>query len=102
MRHRSSPAQEPQPSSKEIVPITVNDLQVIEPGEMPRVRDVRLGERLGYDKRTKIRELIETPRLWAELLRYGALPRRREVIQVGNGAQMEVEAYWPNEAQSLS
>ena len=97
------PAQEPQPqsSSKEIIPITIADLQMIEPGETPRVRDIRLGERLEYGqgRERRIQEMIENPKVMAELLRYGTLPTRTATLRTGNGAMKEVQEYWLNEAQ---
>jgi len=58
--------------SKEIVPITVADLQVIEPGDAPRVRDISAGGR-ERDTRPLIRDNL------GELRRYGdvrAIPAR--------------------------
>lgn len=77
--------------------IAVSDLQAME--DEPRVRDLRLGERLGYARSYKIRELVKANE--AELLRYGPLPRVGGMVAVGSGAQREVQEYWLNEAQSL-
>jgi hypothetical protein len=91
------PTQEPDHSSKAIVPITVADLQVIEPGELPRVRDIRLGERLGMvDPQRQIRELVKNNE--AELQRYGNLSAR--TTNSGQRGRPGTE-YWLNEAQCI-
>jgi hypothetical protein len=72
---------------------------VIDRDAEPRVRDIRLAERLGFERPRKIRELIE--RNFAELETYGLLPRHRAPIVSGKGGVQWTEEYWLNEAQSL-
>jgi hypothetical protein len=71
---------------------------VIDRDAEPRVRDIRLAERLGFERPRKIRELIE--RNFAELETYGLLPRHRAPIVSGKGGVQWTEEYWLNEAQS--
>ncbi len=47
----------------------------------PRIRDILIGERLGYERPRKIRELIEVN--LAELEGYGLAPRRGALITTG-------------------
>lgn len=71
----------------------------------PRVRDVDLAERLGYERPRKVRALIE--RHAAELRRYGALSMRPVVERIEKtGAirgieEREVMEYWLNEGQAI-
>jgi hypothetical protein len=75
--------------------LALNDLRDVE-GE-PRVLDLRLAERLGFERPRAIRQLIE--RHQAALKRHGSLPH-----DVANpsplGGRPAIE-YWLNEAQAL-
>lgn len=62
----------------------------------PRIQDLRLAERLEFERPRKIRELIERNR--EELERYGALPCHRATPSGGGPTASE---YWLNEAQAL-
>lgn len=73
------------------------DLIVVE--SEPRILDMRLGERLGFDRPRKIREIIE--RNIDELGSYGALSRGTKAITSGRGRQQQVQEYLLNEAQAL-
>lgn len=76
--------------------LTVSDLNTSMDGE-PRVRDVDLGERLGFERPRKIREIIERNR--AELEGFGGLPRRgANPGPLGGRPTFE---YHLNEGQSL-
>ena len=77
--------------------ITLSDL--IETGGEPRVRDMRLGEALGFDRPRKIRDLIESNLV--EIEGYGSSPRRGAMITIGKGGRRPVEEYWLNEPQAL-
>jgi hypothetical protein len=72
-------------------------VQMVE-GE-PRVVDLEIAERLGFERPRAIRQLIERNR--AVLERHGSLPHRVAMIEVGKGAQREVAEFWLNEAQAL-
>ena len=78
--------------------LQTNDLTIID-DETPRVRDVRLGEALGFDRPRKIRDLIIAN--LAELNSYGSTPRRGAMIEAGKGAKREVFEYWLSEEQAL-
>ena len=83
--------------STAIAPIGMADLNVIA-GE-PRILDIRIGERLGYERPRVVRELIERNR--EELETYGALAPRRTAQIIGKGRVQEVDEYFLNEAQTL-
>lgn len=72
--------------------ISQRDLQVIE--SEPRIHDLRLGERLEFDRPRKIRDLIQRNLL--ELERYGST-----CPTVGQVRGNETTEYWLNEAQAL-
>jgi len=76
--------------------ISQHDLQVIE--SEPRIHDLRLGERLEFERPRDIRKLIE--RNIEELERYGRLRHHGATSHNGPGAR-SVEEYWLNEAQAL-
>jgi hypothetical protein len=65
-----------------------------------RVRDIRIGEVGGLARPRSVQEVIEANR--DELLCYGSLPALTAMIEVGKGAQREVQEYWLNEEQSLA
>ncbi len=65
----------------------------------PRVRDIDLGERLGFERPRVIRELIERNK--AEVESFGLAPRRTAPITSGKGRVTEVQEYWLNEEQAL-
>ena len=73
------------------------DLKVIE-GDA-RVSDMRLGERLGFQRARKVREIIE--RNSDELKTYGTIALRRGDVSIGSGAKREVTEYLLNEEQAL-
>jgi hypothetical protein len=77
---------------------SLTDLNLEIDGE-PRIRDLTIADRLGYERPRKIRELIEAN--MAELQQYGLAPRRGAPITSGKGRVTEVEEYWLNEAQCL-
>lgn len=77
--------------------LTTNDL-IPMAGE-PRVRDVRLGEVLGFDRDRKVRDLISRHR--GEILDYGPLPQVGAMVHIGSGAKREVAEYHLNESQAL-
>lgn len=79
-----------------IVPITVSDLEARNDDE-PRIKDIRLGERLGMAQPLNIRQTIEANR--AELEAYGEVFTRR--VKTGSkGGRPGIE-YWLNEPQAL-
>jgi hypothetical protein len=65
----------------------------------PRIKDVRVGQRLGMARPTDIRRVIDANRL--ELERYGSLRAVRAMIAAGKGAQRETLEYYLNEAQTI-
>ena len=65
----------------------------------PRVRDLDLAEKLGFDRPRKIRELIE--RNMDEIENIGALRRGVNKIRSGKGRVTEVEEFYLNEEQAL-
>jgi hypothetical protein len=77
--------------------LAVSDLRDIE-GE-PRIQDLRLAEALGFERPRAIRQLIE--RNIAELERYGPSPHRVAMVEIGSGAEREVQEYWLNERQAV-
>jgi hypothetical protein len=79
-----------------LIPLCVSDLQAFD--DEPRVRDIRLGEVLGFERNYKIRELIE--RNIQEVESFGSCPRRGGMIEAGKGAKREVQEYWLNEEQA--
>jgi len=72
------------------------DLRVIDGEAEPRIHDLRLAERLGFERPRAIRQLIE--RNLADLETYGRLPRAVATSHDGSGAR-PVEEYWLNEGQ---
>ena|GEM_PF-2433800 len=79
--------------------LSVSDLNTKITKDEPRIRDARLGERLGFDRARKVRDLIE--RNIKELQAYGAAPRRGALVKRPQGGTINVQEYWLNEAQSL-
>ncbi len=76
----------------------VSDLNCDFDGQ-PRIRDILLGERLGYERPRKIRDLIE--KNITEVESFGPSPRIGAMVDIGSGAQREAQEYWLNEAQAL-
>lgn len=80
----------------ELIPVSEID------GE-PRIRDIDLAERLGFDRPRKIREIIE--RNMAEIEGFGHAPHRGAHIEIakptGGIERREVQEYWLNEEQAL-
>jgi hypothetical protein len=60
-----------------------SDLRVIAGDDQPRVLDIRLAERLGYERPRKIRDLIE--RNISELENYAPLPRLGAMVDRPQG-----------------
>jgi hypothetical protein len=56
---------------------------------MPRILDLRFAETLGFERPRDIRKLIE--RNEHELERYGPLRHRGAMVDIGSGAQREVQ-----------
>lgn len=77
--------------------LTLSDLSLM--ANEPRVRDVRLGEVLGFQRPRALRQLIQSNE--TELLLHGSLPRVVAMIAAGKGARRAVEEFHLNEAQAL-
>ncbi|MDF1778776.1 MAG: DNA-binding domain-containing protein [Rhizobiaceae bacterium] len=80
--------------SSALTALTVSDLTVV--SAEPRVRDLDLAERLGFERPRKIRELIR--RNMNELLRYGGISPYRGA-KIGRGRPEQ--GFLLNEAQAL-
>ncbi len=65
----------------------------------PRIQDYLLGEKLGFSRPIKIREIIA--RNLEELGGFGSISQLRVMVNIGSGAQREVDEYWLNESQAL-
>jgi hypothetical protein len=65
----------------------------------PRVHDLALAERLGFERPRKIRDIIK--RNEAKLLKFGGCPTVGRCIEVGNGVNREVEEFYLNQKQSI-
>ncbi|PZR30318.1 hypothetical protein [Caulobacter segnis] len=65
----------------------------------PRVRDVRLGEVLGFSQARLVRRVIKAN--LDELLMHGPSCQVSTMVGIGSGAQREVAEYYLNEAQAL-
>lgn len=76
--------------------LTINDLQVIE--DEPRIKDIVLGERLGFGRAVKVKDIIE--RNISELEQYGSCPQTGETAKVGCVTR-KIKTYYLNEAQAL-
>ena len=76
--------------------LTINDLQVIE--DEPRIKDIVLGERLGFNRAVKIKDIIK--RNIQELQGFGAFPQFGETMKVGC-VNRKIMTYYLNEAQAL-
>lgn len=77
--------------------LALTDLRQIE-GE-PRVLDLRLGERLGYGRAVKVREIIR--RNVTELRSHGTLKPHGGASISGKGRVMASEEFYLNEAQAV-
>lgn len=77
-------------------PLTIQDLQIID--DEPRLKDIYLGQRLGFSRPNSIRVTIERNK--TELSSYGPLHQIDATEQVGC-VQRKVTSYWLNEAQAL-
>jgi len=82
----------------QIIPLTVSDLNTAINHE-PRVRDLAIAERLGFDDKHKIRELIQRNR--AELESYGEISATVAENTDPHGRGRPGTEYWLNEAQAL-
>lgn len=97
--HPEVPAYRAAASPPDSAPVAANDpapylFGLAEIGGEPRVRDLDLAERLGFDRPRKIRELIE--RNIAEIEGMGSLAPRR-----GKSRGQVFTEYWLNEEQAL-
>jgi hypothetical protein len=80
--------------------ITSSNPLVLTPIEgEPRVHDLDLAERLGFDQPRDIRKLIK--RNEAKLLKFGVCATVARCIEIGNGAKREVEEFYLNKKQSI-
>ncbi|WP_413206740.1 hypothetical protein [Rhodospirillum sp. A1_3_36] len=77
-------------------PLNAQDLIV---DQDPRIKDVRIGERLGMAQPLDIRRTIV--KNTEELGRYGPIRAVCEKVSLGSGAVREVTAYYLNEGQTL-
>jgi len=87
----------------------MNDLRLLTPREInnePRIRDIDLAERLGFERSRAIRHLITRHR--AEIDTYGTLPYSRDDAEVSpqvvakpNKGGRPIVCYWLNEGQAL-
>lgn len=78
--------------------LSLSDLNVTINHE-PRLHDIRVAERLGFERPRAIRQLIERNR--CELETYGSLAPQRVALKTGKGRALEVDEYWLNEPQTL-
>lgn len=83
----------------EHAPIVVNGYQVAVDGDEPRVRDIDLGERLGYERPRVIRDLIE--RLINDKKMNDVHHCRTVRRWPGQVAAVPVTEYWLTEKQAL-
>ncbi len=65
----------------------------------PRIFDYLLGEKLGFERPRNIRPLIKNN--LDELGGFGSVPTRPAMVNIGSGAQREVDEYWLNESQAI-
>ena len=65
----------------------------------PRVHDLELAERLGFDQPRDIRKLIK--RNEDKLLKFGHRATVARCIEIGNGAKREVEEFYLNQKQAI-
>lgn len=65
----------------------------------PRIRDLRVAERLGMARTTNIRRTIEANRV--ELEGFGPLHSASAMVRIGSGAERASMEYWLNEGQVL-
>lgn len=89
------------PMAPEMAPLNslcARDLQPFANAE-PRIRDIRIAERLGMAQPLNIRQSIERNR--EELEGFGSIHTTCELIEVAKGARRQVTVYWLNEGQAL-
>lgn len=67
--------------------------------EEPRIRDLLIGERLGYERPRDVRKVIE--KNIEELEAHGLARQLGAPIISGKGRETIVQEYWLNEAQAL-
>lgn len=65
----------------------------------PRVHDLHLAEQLGFDRPTKIREIIK--RNEEKLKKFNHLPTVGRCIELGNGAKREISEYYLDQKQAI-
>ena len=77
--------------------ILIADLQPIR-GE-PRIRDIKIGEALGFDRANSVRVLIK--RNMAELLDYGTVHQIDALVRRPQGGTVAGCEFWLNEPQTI-
>lgn len=82
-----------------VLAISFGDLRVIPGDAEPRVRDLRLAERLEFEHPRQIRELIE--RYTTELENSAPLSRRTTMVERPQGGGRHAVEYWLTEDQAL-
>lgn len=65
----------------------------------PRVYDLELAERLGFDRPADIRKLIK--RNEEKLLKFSHIATVARCVELGNGAKRDVAEYYLNQKQSI-
>jgi len=65
----------------------------------PRIHDLQLAERLGFERPRKIRDMIK--RNEAKLLKFGGCPTVGRCLEVGNGAKQTVDEFYLNQKQAI-
>lgn len=65
----------------------------------PRVHDLNLAERLGFDRPTKIRELIKRYR--EKLSKFNHIPTVGRWVELGDGAKRKVQEYYLDMKQAI-
>jgi len=64
----------------------------------PRIRDLDLADRLGFERPAKIRDLIK--RNEEKLKRFSVIPTVGRRVDLGDGASREVQEFWLNQQQA--
>ncbi len=79
--------------------IELSDLRKVADDDQPRVQDIRLAERLGFDRPRAIRQLIE--RNLVLLQRAGSLPQSPRRVATATGSSPIANEYWLTEQQAI-
>lgn len=77
--------------------LSPTDIEIVDAD--PRIKDVRIGQRLGMSRPTDIRRVIKANQI--ELERYGLVRAVRAPIVSGKGRVTDTYEYYLNEAQTL-